>query len=36
LWTRAIDAKKASLTGDDPYLALTRSEADERGRLAGF
>jgi hypothetical protein len=36
LWTRAFDAKKASLTGDDPYLALTRSEADERGRLAGF
>jgi hypothetical protein len=36
LWTRAFDAKKASLIGDDPDLALTRAEAEERGRLAGL
>jgi hypothetical protein len=36
LWTRAFDAKKASLVGADPGAALTRAEAKERGRLAGL
>jgi hypothetical protein len=36
LWTRAFDAKKSSLSGDDPDLALTRAEAEERGRQAGL
>jgi hypothetical protein len=36
LWTRAFDAKKASLVGEDPAAALTKTEAKERGRLAGL
>jgi hypothetical protein len=36
LWTRAFDAKKASLVGADPAAALTRAEAKERCRLAGL
>jgi len=36
LWTRAFDAKKASLVGADPAAALTKSEAKERSRLAGL
>ena len=36
LWTRAFDAKKASLVGVDPAATLTKSEAKERGRLAGL
>lgn len=36
LWTRAFDAKKASLVGADPDAALTRSEANERCRFAGL
>jgi hypothetical protein len=36
LWTRAFDAKKASLVGADPSAALTRAEAKERSRLAGL
>jgi hypothetical protein len=36
LWTRAFDAKKASLVGTDPGVALTRGEAAERSRLAGW
>ena len=29
LWTRAFDAKKASLVGADPAAALTKAEAKE-------
>jgi hypothetical protein len=36
LWTRAFDAKKASLVGADPAAALTRTEAKVRSRLAGL
>jgi hypothetical protein len=36
LWTRAFDAKKASLVGADPAAALTKAEAKERSRLAGL
>jgi hypothetical protein len=36
LWTRAFDAKKASLVGADPGVVLTRAEALERCRLAGL
>ena len=36
LWTRAFDAKKASLVGADPANALTKAEAEERCRLAGL
>jgi hypothetical protein len=36
LWTRAFDAKKTSLVGADPAAALTKTEAGERGRLAGL
>ena len=36
LWTRAFDAKKASLVGANPAAALTKSEAKERSRLAGL
>ena len=36
LWTRAFDAKKASLVGADPAAALTKNEAKERRRLAGL
>jgi hypothetical protein len=36
LWTRAFDAKKASLVGTDPAVVLTRAEAEERSRLAGL
>ena len=36
LWTRAFDAKKASLVGSDPATALTKAEAEERCRLAGL
>jgi hypothetical protein len=36
LWTRAFDAKKASLVGADPAVVLTRAEAKERSRLAGL
>jgi len=36
LWTRAFDAKKASLVGANPATALTKTEAMERGRLAGL
>ncbi len=36
LWTRAFDAKKASLVGADPGAVLTRAEARERCRLAGL
>lgn len=36
LWTRAFDAKKASLVGADPGAVLTRAEALERCRLAGL
>jgi hypothetical protein len=36
LWTRAFDAKKASLIGADPAVALTKAEAKERSRLAGL
>jgi hypothetical protein len=36
LWTRAFDAKKASLIGADPAATLTKTEAKERGRLAGL
>ena len=36
LWTRAFDAKKASLVGADPAAALTKTEAKERGQLAGL
>jgi len=36
LWTRAFDAKKASLVGADPSAALTKTEAKERARLAGL
>jgi Phosphotransferase enzyme family len=35
LWTRAFDAKKASLVGADPAAALTKTEANERRQLAG-
>ena len=36
LWTRAFDAKKASLIGANPDAALTRAEAHERLRLSGL
>jgi hypothetical protein len=36
LWTRAFDAKKASLVGSDPAVALTKAEAEERCQLAGL
>lgn len=36
LWTRAFDAKKASLAGADPDAALTRTEAAQRCQLAGL
>jgi hypothetical protein len=36
LWTRAFDAKKASLVGADPAAALTKTEAQERALLAGL
>jgi hypothetical protein len=36
LWTRAFDAKKASLIGADPAATLTKTEAKERARLAGL
>ena len=36
LWTRAFDAKKASLVGADPAAALTKTEAKERALLAGL
>jgi hypothetical protein len=36
LWTGAFDAKKASLIGADPAATLTKTEAKERGRLAGL
>lgn len=36
LWSRAFDAKKESLIGQDPGLVLTRAEAEERARLAGL
>ena len=36
LWTRAFDAKKASLVGADADAALTRTEATQRCRLAGL
>jgi hypothetical protein len=36
LWTRAFDAKKASLVGADPAAALTEAEAKDRSRLAGL
>jgi|SRR5690242_12096212 hypothetical protein len=36
LWTRAFDAKKASLAGADPDAALTRTEAAQRRTLAGI
>jgi hypothetical protein len=36
LWTRAFDAKKASLVGADPDAALTPTEAAQRRSLAGI
>jgi hypothetical protein len=36
LWTRAFDAKKASLVGADPAAALTKTEANQRRQLAGL
>jgi hypothetical protein len=36
LWTRAFDAKKASLAGADPDAALTPTEAAQRCQLAGL
>jgi len=36
LWTRAFDAKKASLVGADPDAALTPAEAAQRRSLAGI
>jgi hypothetical protein len=36
LWTRAFDAKKASLVGADPAATLTKTEANERRQLAGL
>jgi hypothetical protein len=36
LWTRAFDAKKASLVGADPAATLTKTEAKERARIAGL
>jgi hypothetical protein len=36
LWTRAFDAKKASLVGADPAAALTKAEATDRSLLAGL
>jgi hypothetical protein len=36
LWTRAFEAKKASLVGVDPAAALTKTEAKQRARLAGL
>jgi hypothetical protein len=36
LWTRAFDAKKASLVGADPAASLTKTEAKDRGQLAGL
>jgi hypothetical protein len=36
LWTRAFDAKKASLVGADPATALTKAETEVRCRLAGL
>jgi hypothetical protein len=36
LWTRAFDAKKASLVSADPAATLTKAEAEERARLAGL
>ena len=36
LWSRAFDAKKESLSGQDPELVLTRVEAEQRARLAGL
>jgi hypothetical protein len=36
LWTRAFDAKKASLVGADPAAALTKAEAKARSQLAGL
>lgn len=36
VWTRAFDAKKASLVGADPGAALTKADARERCRLAGL
>jgi hypothetical protein len=36
LWTRAFDAKKASLVGADPAAALTKAEAKDRSRLASL
>jgi len=36
LWTRAFDAKKASLIGADPAATLTKTEAKERVRRAGL
>ena len=36
LWARAFEAKKASLGGEDPFLILTPTEAQERMRRAGL
>jgi hypothetical protein len=36
LWTRVFDAKKAILSGGDPAIALTITEAEQRFRLAGL
>jgi hypothetical protein len=36
LWTRAFDAKKASLAGADPAATFTKTEAKERAPLAGL
>jgi hypothetical protein len=36
LWARAFEAKKASLGGEDPFLILTPTEAQERMQRAGL
>jgi hypothetical protein len=36
LWSRAFDARKENLTGQNPGVVLTRAEAEERARLAGL
>lgn len=36
LWTRAFDAKKASLVGESPHAALTPEEAQQRNQRAGL